>query len=245
MIARVLLAAIIAGMIAGAVAGAVQIWRLSPLIQAAEVYEQQPDAKEGHATQSHDHGAVESAAQQGQHDHSHSSEVWAPEDGLERTAYTLLSTLIMGIAFALVLSAAVMFSGRNITVQNGVLWGLAGFVIFTLAPTAGLAPELPGMPAADLISRQTWWWGTVAATAGGIALIVLQGRLSLKALGAGLIALPHLIGAPHPSTHESLVPANLAAEFAANSVAAMALFWIVLGVALGWTMTRTRNGVGA
>lgn len=245
MIARVLLAAIIAGVIAGAVAGAVQIWRISPLIQAAEVYEQQPDAKGAPTSQAHDHGAAANAAQQDHHDHGHSSDAWAPEDGLERSAYTLMSTLVMGIAFALILSAAVMFSGRSITVQNGVLWGLAGFTVFTLAPTAGLAPELPGMPAADLISRQTWWWGTAFATAAGIALIVLQERLRLKALGVGLIALPHLIGAPQPSTHESPVPANLAAEFAANSVAAMALFWIVLGVALGWAMTRTRKDIGA
>ena len=66
----------------------------------------------------------------------------------------------------------------------------------------------------------------------------------MKALGVGLLALPHLIGAPRPQTHDSLVPAALAAEFAANSLAMMALFWIVLGVALGWTMNRARKDSG-
>ncbi len=231
MISRVLLAAIIAGMIAGAVAASVQIWRVTPLILAAEVYEAQPDAGSAHS-----HGQAEQGAQT----HEHAAETWAPEDGFERTAYTLLSSLIMGVAFALILSAAVMFSGRNITAQNGFIWGILGFLVFNLAPTAGLSPELPGMPAADLIARQTWWWGTAIATAGGIALIVLTKPLALKALGAGLIALPHIIGAPHPESDESAVPASLAADFAANSLAMMALFWIVLGVSLGWAMNRSQ-----
>ena len=217
---RVLLAAIIAGMLAGAVAGAFQIWRVTPLIIAAEVYENQPDA-----------GSA-------QHDAATAPE-WAPEDGFERIAYTLLATLIMGVGFAFVLAAAVMFTGRAITTQNGVIWGLAGFLVFTLAPTTGLAPELPGMPGADLLARQTWWWGTAIATGGGIALIMLQRRLGLRTLGAGLIALPHIIGAPLPDAHDSAEPAALAASFAANSLAMMALFWIVLGLTLGWAMSRT------
>lgn len=238
MIMRVLLAAIIAGMIAGAVAASIQIWRVTPLILAAEVYESQPDAGAAHS-----HGSAEQGAHQ--HQHEHAAEAWAPEDGLERTAYTFLSSIIMGVAFAFVMAAAVMFSGRNITAQNGFVWGVLGFLVFTLAPTAGLAPELPGMPAADLIARQTWWWGTALATAGGIALIVLQERMTLKALGAGLIALPHIIGAPHPETHVGAVPATLAADFAASSLTMMALFWIVLGMSLGWAMNRPQAQAGS
>jgi len=240
MIMRVLLAAIIAGMMAGAVAGAVQIWRVSPLILAAEVYENKQDAGEAHS-----HGARTSAAEQSAHSHGDGHEAWAPEDGIERTAYTLVSSLIMGVAFAFVMAAAVVFTGRDITVRNGMVWGVLGFLTFTLAPTAGLAPELPGMPAGDLVARQTWWWGTAIATAGGIALIALQEKLAFRALGIGLIALPHLIGAPHPQTHDSAVPATLAADFAANSLAMMALFWIVLGVSLGWAMNRTHEDIGA
>ena len=239
MITRVLLAAIFAGMLAGAVAGAVQIWRVWPLILAAEVYENKQDTGKAHT-----HGADDGAAEQAKRDHGGSGAAWAPDGGFERSAYTLVSNLIMGVAFALILGAAVMLSGRIITAQNGALWGLAGYLAFTLAPAAGLAPELPGMSAADLTARQTWWWGTAIATAGGIALIVLQERVPLKALGVGLIALPHLIGAPRPQTHDSLVPAALAAEFAANSLAMMALFWIALGVALGWTMNPTRKDIG-
>ncbi len=53
-----------------------------------------------------------------------------------------------------------------------------------------------------------------------------------------LIALPHLIGAPQPASHETAVPATLANSFAANAIAAQAVFWVVLGVALGYLMAR-------
>lgn len=235
MITRVLLAAIIAGMIAGAVAASIQMWRVTPLIIAAEVYESQPDTSAAHS-----HGATEKGA----HQHVHDADVWAPEDGLERTAYTFLTNLIMGVAFAFVLAAAVMFSGRTITIQNGFVWGGVGFLVFTLAPAVGMAPELPGMPTADLIARQTWWWGTAIATASGIAVIVLAKPLAVKALGTVPIALPHIIGAPHPESHDSAVPATLAADFAANSLATMMLFWIVLGVSMGWAMSRPDTQAG-
>ncbi len=224
MIMRVLLAAIIAGLLAGTIASAFQMWRVTPLILAAEVYENKGDTA---GTQT---GAQASAPEEAQS--------WAPEDGIERTVYTLLTNSVMGVGFAFILAAVVMFTGRAITLRNGVLWGLAGFVTFSLAPAAGLAPDLPGIPAADLMARQVWWAGTVAATAGGIALIALQDRMALKALGVALIAAPHVIGAPHPANIDSAVPAVLAAGFAANTLAMMALFWIVLGVAMGWSLNR-------
>jgi cobalt transporter subunit CbtA len=240
MMMRVLFAALVAGLVAGAVTGAVQIWRVSPLIQAAEVYE----AKQaGGKAQAQVAQSVSAAPAKGQHEHGDGDHAWSPNDGIERIAFTFVATLIMGVAFALVLVAAVMLSGRSITPRNGAIWGLVGFVVFTLAPTAGLAPELPGMPAGDLIMRQAWWWGTAAATAAGVALLVLQQHVPLRALGVLLIALPHLIGAPHAHTQDSAVPAVLAAEFAATSIATMAVFWIVLGGALGWSMSRLQENV--
>lgn len=225
MIIRVLLAAIIAGMLAGAAAGVFQIWRVTPLILAAEVYENQT-------------GAEVSQAPSTETSDTQQAEPWAPGEGLERTAYTLLTNLIMGVGFAFVLAAVVVLSGRAITAQNGVLWGLAGFVVFTLAPATGLAPDLPGLPAADLLARQTWWVGTIAATAAGLALIAFQRHLALKALGAVLLAIPNIVGAPHPQNIESLVPAVLEGSFAANTLAMMALYWIVLGVSMGWWLNR-------
>jgi predicted cobalt transporter CbtA len=53
-----------------------------------------------------------------------------------------------------------------------------------------------------------------------------------------LIGLPHIIGAPAPVTHESAVPPNLAATFAANAIAANAIFWSLIGIFLGLALNR-------
>ena len=66
-------------------------------------------------------------------------------------------------------------------------WGLAGFAAFTLAPNLGLPPELPAMPAADLLARQAWWIGTVVATAAGLALIVFGRSPWFAVLGIALL----------------------------------------------------------
>jgi predicted cobalt transporter CbtA len=47
-----------------------------------------------------------------------------------------------------------------------------------------------------------------------------------------------VIGAPDPVTHESAVPAHLAASFAANSIAANAIFWSLIGMFLGLAINR-------
>jgi cobalt transporter subunit CbtA len=211
MIRRVVLAAILAGIAAGLVMSAVQHWRVTPLILAAEAYET-----------GHSHGE---------------EEVWAPADGWERTGYTVLFNLLTGVAFALIAAAASLITRLPITPGTGLMWGLAGFATFMLAPSAGLPPELPGMAAHELASRQLWWWLAVTTTAGGIAVIALTRHLAWKAAAIALIALPHLIGAPHASV-ETAVPAGLANAFAANAIAVSAVFWIVLGTALGYLLAR-------
>lgn len=241
MIGRVLLAAVLAGIAAGLFMSAMQQWRVTPLILEAEKYET--------AEPAHDHGtAAETTTATGQaetsaaaeHSHDHGDE-WGPEDGAERTLYTILANVVAGVAFALVAAAASILTGLPLTLGNGALWGLAGFAVFTLAPAAGLPPELPGMPAADLFARQIWWWATAAATAAGIGLLALGRSTALKALGIAVLALPHLIGAPQPDSHESTVPAGLANTFAANTIANSAVFWIVLGVLLGYFLTRSQR----
>jgi cobalt transporter subunit CbtA len=139
----------------------------------------------------------------------------------------------------LLLSAVSLLSGLPITSGNALLWGLCGFFAASLAPAAGLAPELPGMPAADLTARQLWWTFTVAAT--GLAILLLARKRSWPWLLAALalIALPHVVGAPQPASEESSVPAALAANFVGTSLAVSALFWAMLGLALGWLLPKT------
>jgi cobalt transporter subunit CbtA len=165
-------------------------------------------------------------------------EAWAPADGLERTAWTLLFNMLSGIAFSLIAAAASLLTRLPLTTGNGALWGLAGFSIFMLSPSAGLPPELPGMAAGELAGRQLWWWGAVTATAAGIGILALIRQVAWKAAGIAVIALPHIFGAPHAPGHASGVPAELANAFAANALVASAIFWMVLGVSLGYLLNR-------
>ncbi len=223
MIARIIIAAALAGLVAGLAVTTIQQFRVTPLIHAAEKYEQA--------------GTQEPAEAAGTN-HQHDATAWAPANGLERSLYTLAADVVAGVGFALLLAALSLLSGLPLTPANGAIWGLAGFAVFTLAPSAGLPPELPGMPVADLAARQMWWWLTVAATGLGILTAVRVGRPWAWATGLVLIALPHIIGAPQPVSHETAVPATLANSFAANAIAAQAVFWVVLGVALGYLMAR-------
>jgi cobalt transporter subunit CbtA len=227
MIRNLLLAAIAAGMLAGVVATAAQAVRVIPLILEAETYE----TAEAPAASPTTHDAAAPA-------HVHDGEAWAPEDGLERLVYTLLSNIITGVGFACVLGAAIMFSNRQVSLKTGAVWGAAGFLVFSLAPALGLPPELPGTEAAELTVRQGWWLLTVVSTAAGLAFIAFPRRVWFKALGVALMVLPHVIGAPHPETHGGLAPGALAAEFAVASLVTAAVFWVVLGSTLGGFLER-------
>jgi cobalt transporter subunit CbtA len=237
MIGRVILAALLAGIAAGLFYGAIQHVRLTPLILEAEKYE---NAGGGH---SHDHAAattttttesapapvVETAPEE---------EAWAPVDGMERTLYTFLASIVAAAGFAAVLAGVSVLSGIKITSRNGLLWGIAGFLAVHLAPAASLPPELPGMPAGDLLARQVWWVGTILATGIAIWLFNQRHEMWAKVAAVILVAMPHIIGAPMPPTHESGVPAVLSAEFAANTLAVAALMWLAIGGFLGFAMDR-------
>jgi len=65
----------------------------------------------------------------------------------------VLTDVLTGIGFALLLVAGFALAGRAVGWREGLLWGLAAFVAFTLAPSLGLSPEPPGIPAAPLTRR--------------------------------------------------------------------------------------------
>ena len=173
--------------------------------------------------------------------HDHHAGSWKPAEGWQRTASTAAADIAAGIGFAAVLAGLSVLLNTPITPANGLIWGLVGFLTFSLAPSAGMPPELPGMPAADLLARQLWWWFTAAATGAGLGMMLLLRTRLWIALGLGVIVLPHIIGAPAPVTHGTAVPALLATSFAANALAAAAIFWLTLGSALGWIMSRTQQ----
>lgn len=226
---KIFLTALVAGIVAGLSTFAIQSVKLTPLILQAEVYE---ETAQKHETE-HSH-TVNKA------EHNHDAASWEPANGFERNAYRLLADIGMGIGFALMLVGAFSLRDEKMNAKNGMLWGLAGFAIFSLAPTFGLPPELPTTLAADLGDRQIWWAATALATAGGIYSIAFSKSNLLKILGVVVLVLPHIIGAPHAPIG-GIVPTELNAQFAASSLATMALFWIVLGATSGWFYGRKTN----
>jgi cobalt transporter subunit CbtA len=223
-----ILAALVAGATAGFVLFAVQHLTIVPLIEQAELYE---DAAPAHAG----HDPAHEEADQG----------WQPAAGLQRTGLTAIATMLSGIGFAAVLLSAIMLSGARIDPWRGLLWGLAGFACFVLAPALGLPPKPPGAAVGDLAARQAWWLSTVVATAVGLWLLIRPGTdWRTRILGAVVLLTPHLIGAPPPDG-EDVTPPALVRDFALLSVATNLLFWLVLGVVIGWMRERTTRGRAA
>jgi cobalt transporter subunit CbtA len=214
MIGRYVLAALVAGMLAGLVLSGIQYLRLSPLIAVAEVYEQAD-------TTAHDH-----------------AEAWEPAPGLGRIGSTTVSSLIAGAGFAAILAGLSLLLNIPITRANGWIWGMMGFLTVHVATAAGLPPELPGMPVADLGQRQIWWLGTIIATGAAIYILTQRKEAWAPILAVALAALPHIIGAPQAIATASTLPASLASTFAANALAAAAMFWLVMGVLLGHILPR-------
>lgn len=231
MIGRILATALLAGAVAGVFIFGLHAAKTAPLIERAEVYESQKPHPHEPALQPQSPVAPGSAAAQGR-------EEWNPADGFERLAYTLLMDVIGAIGFAFLLVGAFVVSGREVEWREGIVWGLAGFAAFAAAPALGLAPELPGMEAAPLQLRQAWWLATAAATAAGLVVVFFARPALVKAAGLLAILLPHLVGAPAHEFQLGLVPAELAAEFAAASLVISGLFWILLGGLAGYLYPR-------
>jgi cobalt transporter subunit CbtA len=203
---RVLLPALLAGIAAGVVVTILQQVFLVPLILHAETLE---------LAETLDLAGSASAVTEG---------------GLRRTAYSLLFNCLGAIGFGLLLTGCYALRG-GVTWRRGLLWGLAGFASFSLAPALGLPPELPGTQAADLVARQLWWILTVTTTAAGLACICFSRPLLLRLLGVVLIAIPHVAGAPRAPEALSPVPESMAHAFATNSLAVSAVMWLILGCA--------------
>lgn len=266
MLGRVLWVGLLAGLAAGLATAVLQHVTTTPLILVAETYEtaapHQHGALPGHGVAgavvpgavlagralpdgavrvAHNHGTPAATATDASAAPAEADEGWKPADGWQRTAVTALATVLTSIGWALVLIAGMLIAGDRITVRSAIDWGAAAFAATGLATGLGLAPELPGSAAGDLVARQVWWIGTAAASAAG-----LYGLLRLQSIGARigsliLIAIPHLVGAPHPAKYESTVPAELAAHFAASSLALTAAMWMLIACAVGMIWERSAH----
>jgi cobalt transporter subunit CbtA len=230
--------ALFAGVLSGLALTVVQRWQVVPIILSAEEFENQ--------------SAQMVPAMASPDDHTHSADEWAPDDGLERTLFTLLANMLTAIGFALVLMSA-MVASRSIPGnentrfgwQRGLLWGIAGYAVFWLAPAIGMPPEIPLQTAAPLELRQMWWVFAVVCTAAGLGGLAFA-KSPARWIAPVLLIIPHIVGAPHPEGHMfgDQPPAvaaqleELAQQFIGATAIANAVLWVVIGLVAGWSVQR-------
>ena len=200
MTTRFLISALFSGASAGLIIGLLQLVFVQPVLLHAELYE----------TGALVHFGAEAV----------SAHPELPGFDLMRDGLSVIFTMLTYTGYALILTAAMSFGeerGAQIDGRWGILWGVAGFVAFHLAPGFSLAPEVPGVAAADVMPRQIWWFATVAAA--GVALWLLAFGTNWVAWGAAaiLLAAPHLVGAPQPDSFAGPVPTEIGALFAARA----------------------------
>ncbi len=226
MFTRILTSAVFAGAAAGLIAAVLQLVFVQPVLLHAELYESGELVHFG--------SAVNSA-------HPELAGLDLMRDGL-----SVLFTMLTYTGFALVMVAAMSLAERQghiATGRVGLLWGIAGFVAFHFAPGLTLAPEVPGVAAADVAERQVWWSATVAAAAIAMWLIAFGRNWAAWGVAIVLLMAPHVIGAPEPASFSGPVPTELGALFAARAFGVGLASWVLLGCFAGyfWQHEGTRQ----
>ena len=261
MIQRMLTSAVFAGFAAGLLAALLHFAFVQKLIVLGEDYESGAlvhfnGVVVGGQVDDHDHAVPKAPAADATttaqatpeapaavevdgHEHKHDA---VDEGGaISRGALTSLFFGLTYVGYALVLVAGYGLAeafGKRVTLREGLLWGIAGYAAFQLAPAMGLEPELPGTMAADLTARQIWWIGTALCTAAGLGLLG-YGKGVASVIGAVLLlAIPHVIGAPELESYSGVAPPELASTFAARSLGVGLIVWSALGALAGWLWSR-------
>lgn len=256
MIQRMVTSALFAGFAAGLFAALLHFAFVQKLILLGEEYESgalvhfqgvaapaedHDHAAHGHGTATADPATDEAAPATEADGHAHEHDAAEEGGAFTRNASTSLFFGLEYVGYALILLAGFGLAevyGKVITLREGLLWGIAGYAAFQLAPAMGLEPELPGTMAADLAARQIWWLGAAICTAAGLGLLG-YGRGVAAVVGAiALLALPHLIGAPELESYSGVAPPELASIFAARSLGVGLAGWAFLGALAGWFWSR-------
>jgi len=236
MTTRLFTSALFAGLIAGLIAVLLQFTLVEALILEGEEYEKGNKSHFGgvlvlnEALEASGEAAVEIEDE--------------PKNLMKRYALTFFADFIVFVGWGLIMVAGFAVAdrfGHKVTVKDGLLWGIAGFTAVHMAPSIGLAPELPGTPAAELELRQLWWVTTVIATALALALFAYGRSAMFAVIGLALLIAPHLIGAPRLDGYAGLAPPELSGEYVARSLAVSMAIWAVLGLAAGYFWNRNAD----
>ena len=229
MFTRILTSALFAGAAAGLIGALLQLVFVQPVLLHAELYEG------GDLV----HFGVTSTVSA----HQDLGGFDAVRDGL-----SIIFSMLIYSGYALILMALMSQAetrGAVITARTGLLWGLAGFFVVHFAPGFSLAPEVPGVAAADVMQRQIWWVATVLSA--GIAVWLIAFGKSWAAWGAAVVLLlaPHIVGAPEPDVFTGPVPTEIGAHFAARAFGVGMAAWVMLGMFAGYFWSRDAQTQGA
>jgi cobalt transporter subunit CbtA len=223
---RILTSALFAGAAAGLIAALLQLVFVQPVLLHAELYES------GELL----HFGAESV----------SAHPDLPGIDLMRDGLSIIFTMLTYTGYALVMVALMAMAegqGHTINGRTGLLWGMAGFIAFHFAPGLTLAPEVPGVAAADVGARQIWWTGTVASAAVAMWLIAFARSWMLWGVATVLLLAPHVIGAPEPAVFTGPVPTEIGALFAARAFGVGMAAWVLVGCFSGhfWNTEGART----
>ena len=216
MFKNIFVSAVVCGAIAGVLATVMQMLLVTPLLMEAELFET------GQSMHFITDGSPESPIKH--------VDIW--EDPY-RHLMTLCFNLVTFTGFGFILIAAMAFfqkRGFTLSKAEGIVAGVSGFIVFQLAPSVGLPPELPGTIGVTVGLKQTWWIITILSTTVGILLLFLGKYKVVSGAGIIFIIIPHLIGHPKLETYFGVAPPELAAEFASRALAVSLVTWIILGV---------------
>ncbi|QUJ76327.1 CbtA family protein [Sulfitobacter albidus] len=224
MLGKLLASALFAGAATGLIVGLLQLLFVQPVLLHAELYESGELVHFG--------GAAISAHPD------------LPGFDPVRDLLSVVFTMLTYTGYAFILVALMLVAeerGAQIDARSGLIWGVAGFVAAHFAPAFSLAPEVPGVAAADVGARQIWWFATVGAAAVAMWLIAFGRNWALWGVAVILLAAPHLVGAPEPDTFTGPVPTEIGALFAARALGVGLAAWVILGAFSAFFLDREQR----
>lgn len=216
MFTRILTSALFAGAAAGLIASLLQLYFVQPVLLHAELYES---------------GVLVHFGGQSVSAHQDVGGFEPLRDGL-----SIVFTIAVYCGYALILVAAMALAtqrGAVVTARQGIVWGIAGFFVVHFAPGFTLAPEVPGVAAADVYARQVWWFATVACAGVAVWLIAFGRSWFAWGVAAMLLLAPHVVGAPEPEQFTGPVPTELGALFASRAFGVGLAAWVLVGLFAG------------
>nr|WP_246480104.1 CbtA family protein [Motiliproteus sediminis] len=239
---RLALAATAAGSAAGLFFSGVQSIDSLPLLMSAEHFD----------LYAHNH----SGATLSPRGHLHDSAAHPPADLMLRTLFRFVSDAVIGIGFAMILCAAIFLHNHHThhptaSAPMGIIWGLAGYLTFYLAPALIYPPRTP---ATDLLTshhdisvwkHQLTWLCAALSTGVGLALIAYGDKTKKLTGGLLLLALPVLVSFNSDPLHTMLDQHRVTRlievteqHYRYSAHLSNLLFWLALGVLSAYTTGR-------